>query len=67
MNQQTITIPPATREEYRLVFALARLAVGNDRAGLAAINKVAIYQEALWVREQGAAGNETAPSVDGAM
>lgn len=47
---QTINIPAATREEYRLVFALARAAVVGDQMTQAAINKVALYQEALWAR-----------------
>lgn len=67
------TIPAATRDEYRLVFAIARMAASGDAAALGAINKVATYQEALWYRAdqvaaqrqaEAEAGKESAPTVE---
>lgn len=46
--QQGMNVTVATREEYRLTWALARVATNGDPAALAAINKVALYQEWLW-------------------
>jgi hypothetical protein len=49
---QTVNIPAATREEYRLVLGYARLAavLNNDPHVITSINKVATFQEALWAR-----------------
>lgn len=47
MNQTNIPAP--TREEFRLVFGIARIAA-RDELTLASINRVAAYQEVLWAQ-----------------